>query len=137
MFAVPHCLSQQPTQAFWPQWFDMLCTEVAVGSKLQRLGLGVGDHGAFTQPGDERRFVLRAKDATLAQNWESLRALLQTNTDRVIAAIRAVPGDALNDEVAMPWGTQTMAQIIAYPYWNMTYHEGQINYIASLLGCLE
>lgn len=80
---------------------------------------------------------LRTKDAALAQNWESLRALLQANTDRVIAAIRAVPGDALNDEVAMLWGTQTMAQIIAYPYWNMTYHEGQINYIASLLGCLE
>jgi hypothetical protein len=30
----------------------------------------------------------------------------------------------------------TPAQMITYPHWNMTYHEGQINYIASILGCL-
>jgi hypothetical protein len=30
----------------------------------------------------------------------------------------------------------TLANIIAYPYWNMSYHEGQVNYIASMLGCL-
>ncbi len=30
----------------------------------------------------------------------------------------------------------TVAQIASYPYWNMCYHEGQINYIASMLGCL-
>ena len=31
----------------------------------------------------------------------------------------------------------TLAQVIAYPHWNMSYHEGQINYIASMLGLLK
>ena len=80
---------------------------------------------------------LRAKDEIVAQGWDHIHALLEANTDRVIAVLRAVPETALNDGIAMPWGTQTMAEIIAYPYWNMTYHEGQINYIASMLGRLE
>jgi uncharacterized damage-inducible protein DinB len=78
-----------------------------------------------------------ARAEAMAQGWEALRALLQENTARVIAALRAVPEDALPVEIAMPWGAQTMAEIIAYPYWNMTYHQGQINYLASMLGCLD
>ncbi len=38
--------------------------------------------------------------------------------------------------IPMPWGPMTVAQMITSPHWNMTYHEGQINYIASILGCL-
>jgi len=26
-----------------------------------------------------------------------------------------------------------LAEVVARPHWNMTYHEGQINYIAALL----
>jgi len=73
----------------------------------------------------------------MGHSWETLHALLEQNTERVIATLREVPDDALSVEVEMPWGKQTLAQIIAYPYWNMTYHEGQINYIASMLGCLD
>jgi len=80
---------------------------------------------------------LRAKAALSALDWEKVHARLQENTRNVIAAIGAVPDEALNAEVAMPWGKQTLAEIVAYPYWNMTYHQGQINYIASLLGCLS
>ena len=40
-------------------------------------------------------------------------------------------------EIPMPWGPMTIGRMITYPQWNMTYHEGQINYLASLLGCLE
>jgi hypothetical protein len=36
----------------------------------------------------------------------------------------------------MPWGPMTVSQILGYPFWNMCYHEGQINYIASMLGTL-
>jgi len=42
-----------------------------------------------------------------------------------------------NVEVQMPWGMMTLAQIISYPYWDMSYHEGQINYLASMLVCLN
>lgn len=71
-----------------------------------------------------------------AQTWDALSARLQENTARVIAAIRAVPDEALPEEIALMGTTQTFAQILAYPYWNMIYHQGQINYIASVLGCL-
>jgi hypothetical protein len=27
----------------------------------------------------------------------------------------------------------TLEQIMSYPYWNMCYHEGQVNYIAAML----
>lgn len=75
--------------------------------------------------------------AEAVRDEAALNRLLQDNTERVVAAIGTVPDDALGHEIAMPWGAQTLAQIIAYPYWNMTYHEGQINYIAAMLGRLE
>ena len=73
---------------------------------------------------------------TMAAGWEHLRALLKENTERAAAVIRAVPDDALDAEVALPGETQTLAQVLAFPYWNMSYHQGQINYMASILGCL-
>ena len=51
--------------------------------------------------------------------------------------IKDVTDEELGVQVDMPWGPMAMAQIIAYPFWNMCYHEGQINYITSMLGCLD
>ena len=79
----------------------------------------------------------REKAEAVAQGWEPLSALLKANTEKIIAAIREVPDDALGSEIAMPWGKQPLTEIVSYPYWNMTYHQGQINYIASMLGCLD
>ncbi|GAB4467339.1 MAG: hypothetical protein OHK0029_39230 [Armatimonadaceae bacterium] len=73
----------------------------------------------------------------LMQDLDSLLARLEDSAVRVAAAIRTVPEEDLSVEIPMPWGPMTLTKIIAYPYWNMTYHEGQINYIASLAGCLE
>ena len=77
----------------------------------------------------------RAK-TELAQDWNAVKALLDENTAKLAATIRAVPDEDLSIEIQMPWGAMTLAKIIAYGYWNMSYHEGQINYIASMLGCL-
>ena len=88
----------------------------------------------WTWSGDFSEFQ-RAK-TELAQDWESLRSLLQTNTAKVMEVIRAIPDDDLSIEIELPWGPTSLAQIASYPYWNMAYHEGQTNYIASMLGCL-
>jgi hypothetical protein len=80
---------------------------------------------------------LEKKSEMVTGNWEALHTLLQENTQRVIAAIRTVPDGDLGDPISMPWFTQELSGVIAYPYWNMSYHEGQINYVASILGCLE
>ena len=70
-------------------------------------------------------------------DWATLEALLRTNTERFVACARTVPDDILTDEIQMPFGKFTVLQTLTYPYWNMSYHEGQINYIASLLGELK
>ena len=54
---------------------------------------------------------------------------------KATAAIRSVPDADLEVKIDMPWGLMTLAQLMAYAQWNMTYHLGQINYIASVLGC--
>ncbi len=75
--------------------------------------------------------------AGLWADWPKLKSLLDENTARVVAAIRTVPDADLQSEIAMPWGPMTLTQIMEYPYWNAKYHEGQINFIASMLGCLK
>lgn len=83
-------------------------------------------------------FAAYTRDKTeLAQDWPSLKAMLDENTSQVVDVIRALPDEALSAEVQMPWGLMTLAQLASYPYWNACYHEGQINFIASLLGCLK
>jgi hypothetical protein len=72
------------------------------------------------------------KKAELAKDWNAVKELLLANTELAIAAIEAVPDSELDIEVAMPWGTHTVASIMSYPYWNMSYHEGQTNYIGFL-----
>lgn len=79
----------------------------------------------------------REKTDLIAQGWEQIQAQLQANTAKIAAAIRAVSDDDIDVVTAMPWGSMTVAQMMSFPHWNMTYHEGQINYIASILGCLE
>jgi len=74
------------------------------------------------------------KEALIASGWDALRTRLQENAHLAATAIRAVPTEALSEEIEMPFGKQTVVLILAYPYWNMTYHLGQINGIASLLG---
>ena len=75
----------------------------------------------------------QAQDELEAKGWEACNALLVANTSEVIAAISAAPDDTLSLDIPMPWGSQKMTEILAYPSWNMTYHLGQINYIGSLL----
>jgi hypothetical protein len=77
---------------------------------------------------------LQKKAALAAGDWETLKTLLETNTQKFIDTVRAVPTEDLDIPVETPYGTGPLSGIGAYPYWNMSYHLGQINYIASILG---
>ena len=81
--------------------------------------------------------VMKEISYASAMEWDTLRGLLLDNARRVADAITAVPTDALDTEVQTPFGMMTLEQVCAYPQWNMIYHQGQVNYIASLLGCLK
>jgi uncharacterized damage-inducible protein DinB len=64
--------------------------------------------------------------ATLAQ--------LEKSGDELAQAILAVPDEATADEIETPWGPYSLADCCLHAYWNMVYHEGQINYIQTLYG---
>ena len=83
----------------------------------------------WAAPVGEEYMTIQRKYAT--GSLSELQNLLEENTRRVAAVIRSTPDDALGVEMETPFGTMTIAQSIAYPYWNISYHEGQINYIAS------
>ncbi len=34
----------------------------------------------------------------------------------------------------MAWGPMTIEHMMAHGYWNMSYHEGQINYLGAKVG---
>ena len=91
-------------------------------------------HTFAMEGGFEAYFEERAK---LAADETACKALFAENTAKAIAAIKEVPDEDLELQVNMPWGPMAVAQIVSYPFWNMCYHEGQINYIASMLGCLD
>ncbi len=55
-------------------------------------------------------------------------------------AIRDVPDSKLDDVITLHSRggiRRTMYEMVARPYWNLCYHEGQINYIQMLLGDTE
>jgi len=69
---------------------------------------------------------------SLAADCDSLKSVLNEKTDAVAVAISETPDSDLDNVIVMPWGEKSVAEILAYPYWNMSYHEGQTNYISFL-----
>jgi len=79
----------------------------------------------------------RIKAETVKKPFEELKQMLETNTARVVEVIKALPTADFGVVIDMPWGPMPLEKMISYPLWNMNYHEAQINYIASILGCLD
>jgi hypothetical protein len=63
-------------------------------------------------------------------------AILETATQALVAAIQAFPDDKWDATVVLPFGggiTKSFAEVVGMVDWNNTYHEGQVNYIQTLL----
>jgi len=73
-----------------------------------------------------------AEKKAMATDWPRVKALLQENAEKAAQAILGTPDDCLDRTLDLPWGPMLLTQVMAYPYWNMTYHEGQTNYVGSL-----
>jgi len=100
-------------------------------------GVATNEIPARMWPQDFDYQQYRSDVAALAKDEGRVVSLLQENTAKVIEQLHNIPDDELSTEITTPWGMQTLDEIVAYPFWNMTYHMGQINYIASLPGCLH
>ncbi len=70
---------------------------------------------------------------------EKAVAALSDSTKELSAAIETLPDDQLETKIQFPWDSEpsTLAEAALIPYWNMTYHIGQINYVQTLYGDKE
>ena len=84
-------------------------------------------------PADFAYITYQQEIAALSEDWSTLQTLLHENTAEVVKVLLAIPDEEIGGELASPWGAVPLNETLSYPYWNMTYHTGQINYIASLL----
>ena len=103
--------------------------QIAECAVINRMAIKMLQERAWDTAGREQR----QRDRTALDTLEKARVSLQENTSALVAAIRAVPDDQLERELALPWGMSTVADALLVPYWNMCYHEGQISYIHTLI----
>jgi hypothetical protein len=97
-------------------------------------GACTGVIGAKAAPVEIDWAAFAKAQAELEANPEVLLTTLATNTDAFFVALDGLSAEDAAIEVTMPWGaTYTLAGLANVVYWNNTYHEGQINYIQSLL----
>lgn len=68
---------------------------------------------------------------------EKVTARLRKTTADLVDAIRSMPVEQLSETVDTPWGPYSLARCCLHAYWNMAYHEGQLNYIQTLYGDFE
>jgi hypothetical protein len=101
---------------------------VAECAITNRMSIKLLHERAWDEAGREERRQAHAALDTLDKASASLRE----NTRALAAAIRALPDDQLALEIRLPDETSTVAEDLLHPYWNMAYHEGQINYIQTL-----
>jgi hypothetical protein len=65
---------------------------------------------------------------------DSAEAAFNKNVADLKAAIDGFPEGEMLEEITIPWGTFSYADLMFVPAWNCHYHVGQINYIQTLYG---
>ncbi len=68
---------------------------------------------------------------------DACEAVCREKLAEFYAVVRDFPDEDLDLEIILPFGggmKKTMADLMVIPYWNMTYHCGQINFIQTLYG---
>lgn len=77
------------------------------------------------------------------QKWDTIEKceeVMAANHARLFEIIRNFPDEDLQQTVHLPFAggfDQTMAEIMSYQYWNLSYHLGQVCYIQTLCGDME
>lgn len=107
--------------------------------QAQEVATIVGDHWELYaerkmewSPESFAAYVERRKKV---HSVDDLEARLREDTKKLIEFVRGLSTDELMAPVQMPWpGDFRLVDTITYHQWNMSYHEGQINYILQMLG---
>lgn len=80
------------------------------------------------------------KKAGEPMSFDDGREQALRETGELCSLIAAFPDEKLDEEVTLPVGggmVLTMAEVLGVHYWNLVYHQGQVNYIQTLLGDRE
>jgi hypothetical protein len=90
----------------------------------------IGEHPLPYRTQDEEAAAIeRCVTLDLAESF------LNRSVTAVCDEIAAVPAPRLSQQMAMPWGERmSVALSLLTPSQHMRYHEGQINFIQTLLG---
>jgi hypothetical protein len=88
----------------------------------------------WVQFGDGQEAYFQRLKELAAGDWNELKELLAANTQKLVETLKSVSDEHLEIPVETPYGTWPLKNIMSYPYWNMGYHEGQTNYVGSILG---
>jgi hypothetical protein len=64
---------------------------------------------------------------------EKSLALCREFSEKLASLVETQTTDQLNTVVETPFGARSMVRFLMLCYWNNGYHEGQINYIATLI----
>jgi glutathione S-transferase len=86
---------------------------------------------------EQTRAIFRQEIESGSYGGEAVKAKLLEATQELAEAILAVPDADLANEIQVDTETYLLADCFLHPYWNMVYHEGQINYIQTLYGDRE
>jgi uncharacterized damage-inducible protein DinB len=77
----------------------------------------------------------REKAIAACDTLDKAEAFLNRSVTAVCDAIVSLPESHLSELIIMPWGERMpVALSLLSPSYHMQYHEGQINYIQTLLG---
>jgi hypothetical protein len=74
----------------------------------------------------------QAEKDKLAEDWNNVKALLLENADKFAHVALTIPDEKLPVKMNLPWGELSAEDVMVYPYWNLSYHAGQITYIGFL-----
>jgi len=86
---------------------------------------------------------LYEKAKEVRKQWDTVdkcEKVFWENTNAFIAAIRDVRDEDLGIQITIPFGkgwVATLAEVMNFHVWNLTYHVGQINYIQTLYGDMD
>ena len=71
------------------------------------------------------------------QDMEKAQKLAEESGKEFVKAVRKLSAEDLEREVELPWGRETLAKVVWDNYWHLGYHEGQLNYLQTMLGDTE
>jgi len=82
---------------------------------------------------DQEKFMSWQQERAKLTSLDELEARTRQETEDFLQTIKSIDASQWTEAVEMPFpGEFTVADVLSYHLWNMSYHEGQIYYIGTL-----